>query len=233
MGKIDKRQAIIEAARTRFRHYGIRKTAMQEIAEDMHVAVGTLYLYFKNKDELILGCAEQFADAHKVFADELLRCDLPADEKLRRYVISRFRAVKEVRLGTSHTAEIARVAGKLNPAIAEQDNRRLNETVVAILAEGIKTGVFRSEDPAKDAEIFLQTLAYFVPMSEPEQPRTLTEAKLCQTLDWFMEKWGNSAGSRRRAPSKPADSQDLMPDRPGTGAGERRRLLRESQNKRV
>ena len=38
----DKRQRILVAARARFRHYGIPKTTMQEIAQDAGVAVGTM-----------------------------------------------------------------------------------------------------------------------------------------------------------------------------------------------
>ena len=54
----DKRQRILEAARKRFRYYGVRKTTMQEIARDAGVAVGTLYLYFKDKDDLLVALYE-------------------------------------------------------------------------------------------------------------------------------------------------------------------------------
>jgi len=54
---MSKNQIIVDAARKRFQHYGIGKTTMQEIAADAGVAVGTLYLYFSNKDELVVACA--------------------------------------------------------------------------------------------------------------------------------------------------------------------------------
>jgi len=76
------RKAIVEAARARFRRFGIRKTTMHEVAEDAGLAVGTIYLYFKSKDDLILGCAERFAKKHRQFADDLLRSKLAPDEKL-------------------------------------------------------------------------------------------------------------------------------------------------------
>ncbi len=222
MDKIDRRQAIIEAARKRFHHYGVRKTTMQEIAEDMNLAVGTLYLYFKNKDELIVGCAGQFWEAHQAFADTVLQSDSSADEKLRQYAINRFRAVKEVRAGTSHTAEIARTASKLDPASVHEDNRRMHQTVLKILTAGIEESVFHAVDPAKDAEVFLQALTYFLPVSETEPSRNLTEAKLCQTLDWFIEKWSMTDRPKRRARDESQDFLDAMRDRPGPRMQERR-----------
>ena len=57
-----KTERILAAARDRFEHYGVAKTTMQEIATDAGVAVGTLYLYFRNKDELIVACAREFVD---------------------------------------------------------------------------------------------------------------------------------------------------------------------------
>src|SRR6266702_8356824 len=47
-----KRQAIIEAARNIFAMKGYEDTTIAEIAEEAGVAVGTVYLYFRNKREI-------------------------------------------------------------------------------------------------------------------------------------------------------------------------------------
>ncbi len=47
-----KRQAIIEAARNIFAMKGYEDTTIAEIADDAGVAVGTVYLYFRNKREI-------------------------------------------------------------------------------------------------------------------------------------------------------------------------------------
>src|SRR5262249_52296814 len=88
----DKRQRIIDSARKRFRHYGVKKTTMQEIAGDAGVAVGTLYLYFKDKDDLLVACTEEYIVRHRRQAEAILASDAPAGEKLRRYVLDQFRA---------------------------------------------------------------------------------------------------------------------------------------------
>lgn len=50
--KAQRRQAILQAAKRIFLEKGFRETTMEEIAKECELAVGTLYFYFKNKDEL-------------------------------------------------------------------------------------------------------------------------------------------------------------------------------------
>ncbi|WP_316817809.1 TetR/AcrR family transcriptional regulator [Pedobacter nyackensis] len=54
-----KRDVIIEGAIKRFIHYGINKTTMNEIAEDLSVSKPSLYYYFPDKSSLVLGVIEK------------------------------------------------------------------------------------------------------------------------------------------------------------------------------
>jgi len=58
-----KREQIIEGAIKRFSHFGIGKTTMNDIAEDLSVSKPSLYYYFPDKRSLIIGVIE------KVFTD--------------------------------------------------------------------------------------------------------------------------------------------------------------------
>lgn len=73
-----KRDVIIEGAIKRFIHYGINKTTMNEIAEDLSVSKPSLYYYFPDKNSLVLGVIE------KIFNDyfELVEKDLEAETSL-------------------------------------------------------------------------------------------------------------------------------------------------------
>jgi AcrR family transcriptional regulator len=189
MERSAKRQEIIEAARSRFRRFGIRKTTMQEIAEDLNISVGSIYLNFKNKDELIVGCADRFAEAHKTFANELLASSDSASDKLRTYIINRYRAVEETRVGSGFAAEIARAVIKLNPQRFQEDDQWLFENVLSILRQGIASGEFALTEPERDTEIFVQAITYFLPVAGMEPYRPPTEAKLLKMLEWFIDKW--------------------------------------------
>jgi len=54
-----KREQIIEGAIKRFSHFGISKTTMNDIADDLSVSKPSLYYYFPDKKSLIVGVIEK------------------------------------------------------------------------------------------------------------------------------------------------------------------------------
>jgi len=48
----DKHIRIVESAQKRFAHYGLEKTTMNEIAEDLGISKASLYYYFKDKEAI-------------------------------------------------------------------------------------------------------------------------------------------------------------------------------------
>lgn len=58
-----KQEQIIEAALKRFAHFGISKTTMAEIADDLSISKASLYYYFPDKTSLVIAVGEQiFSD---------------------------------------------------------------------------------------------------------------------------------------------------------------------------
>ena len=202
-----KEQAIVEAAAKRFRYYGIGKTTMQEIAQDAGMAVGTLYLYFANKDALVAACAEKYAQRHRQQADEILNSDLLPDEKLRAYVIDRFRQAEDTRTSSRHAAEITRAVLRVKPGRIREEGQMMHAVVVQILNEGIASGLFRIVDVNRDATIFLYSLVAFFPNALSEPQIVPLEEDLVSVVDWFLDTWKSgarepkkkSAGAGRRA----------------------------------
>ncbi len=78
-----KRDAILKAAKQRLSQYGIRKTTMKEIAQDAGIAVGTLYLYFSNKNDILIAVEEAYADQHSIDIEKILRSQRPASKNSR------------------------------------------------------------------------------------------------------------------------------------------------------
>jgi AcrR family transcriptional regulator len=75
MIEIDKkRDQIIEGAIKRFIHFGINKTTMNEIADDLSVSKPALYYYFPDKTSLIIGVLD------KVFNDFFELVDKETEE---------------------------------------------------------------------------------------------------------------------------------------------------------
>lgn len=59
-----KRELILDGAIKRFTHFGINKTTMNEIAEDLSVSKPSLYYYFPDKSSLILGVVGKIFDEY-------------------------------------------------------------------------------------------------------------------------------------------------------------------------
>jgi AcrR family transcriptional regulator len=66
-----KREQIIEGAIKRFIHFGVNKTTMNEIADDLSVSKPALYYYFPDKTSLIIGVIDRiFNDFFEIINKE-------------------------------------------------------------------------------------------------------------------------------------------------------------------
>ena len=203
----DKRQRILEAARKRFRYYGFRKTTMLEIARDADIAVGTLYLYFKDKDDLLVAGTEEYVTRHRREAETILASDASAADKLRRYVLDRFQASQATRVGRYRVAaELLREVLRVRPERRIEEGRMMAENFVRILRQGTETGELSSDDPERDARVLLLSLTFLFPSAMDEQAYVPTEEDALLVIHWFLRVWRQSsarpARKRRRSPNR-------------------------------
>jgi AcrR family transcriptional regulator len=193
--KDQKRLEIISAARKLFKRFGVKKTTMRDIAAEAGLAVGTLYLYFENRDAVVLACAEAFEQAHLAAAKQALEeseeSGSPA-QRLKQYILGRFRASAETRTSDSHVAEIARAVIRVRPTRLEDESKIMQNTVLELFAQGNKDGSFHIEEPARDMIVFLYSIAWFFPIEKSEFLPEPDEAVLASLIDWFIMKWSSS-----------------------------------------
>lgn len=185
----EKRKAILNAAKQRFRKYGIQKTKMQEIAKDAGIAVGTLYLYFKNKDDILIASTDAFAQQHIAYTEKILNSSKSPQEKLKAYILNRFCESQETRNSGSHAAELARAVISLKPNLLKEQEYWTRKNVSKILTEGIETNLFNIEDLERDLEVFLHSIGYFFPVATKEKYFEPEEENLVMVIDWFIQKW--------------------------------------------
>ncbi|MBE9028686.1 TetR/AcrR family transcriptional regulator [filamentous cyanobacterium LEGE 11480] len=182
-----KRTAILEAATNRFTRYGVRKTTMQEIAQDVGIAVGTLYLYFKNKKTIIIAVAETFTQSET--ATDIAKSRKRADRLLKAFLLSRFAVIEAARNSGDHAAELTLAVLKLKPEFKQTQDQRFRATVYQILQKGIDQGIFEINHLEQDLTVFLYSIGYFFPMPTSEQYHVPEADKLAMVIDWFIQKW--------------------------------------------
>ena len=145
--KLRQRQEILASAIELFSERGYHNVSMHEIAEKAEFAIGTLYKFFRNKEDLykalILGQAEKFHDALTQAIKE------PDDEveKLRNYVKAKgslFRAnVSVIRLYFAETGGASfNVMAGLDCEIRKRYGRFLR-TLASVFESGIKRKRFK------------------------------------------------------------------------------------------
>ena len=109
-----KRRKIIAAATKLFLRFGYRKTSMDEVARNAHVAKGTVYLYFASKPELLLhAVAAEKAPLVATFLNIMDEAD--PHQRLWRYLYETGRAFSRMPLTTQFTV----LGNDFEPALAE------------------------------------------------------------------------------------------------------------------
>src|SRR6516165_227668 len=177
---------------------------MQEIARDAGVAVGTLYLYFKDKDDLLVAGTEEYVTRHRRQAEAILACEASAADKLRRYVLDRFRASQATHAGGGrHAADLQREVLRVRPERRLEEGRMMAEYFVRILRLGIETGELISDDPERDARVLILSLSFLFPIAVDERAYTPTEGDALLVVDWFLQAWGRSGATPARAKRDP------------------------------
>lgn len=190
--KDQKKNDILAAAKKLFRRYGVKKTTMRDIAAESGLAVGTLYLYFENRDEVVLACADEFEQVHHETASAAVKGEGTPADRLKQYILARFRAAAETRTSDSHVAEIARAVVRVRPTRLEDESLIMQRTVLELFAQGNKSGQFHISDPPRAMMVFLYSIAWFFPIEKSEFIPEPDESVLANLIDWFVETWSKS-----------------------------------------
>jgi len=141
----DKREIIISSALDLFRHYGYRRTSMEDIARAAAVAKGTLYLYFKSKDELFEAICISLAEHVTESLNEADALDLPLEEKLNALMEAKFGFAYSWVLSSPHAAELIDSSSRLPSAPFEKVTAQFHDAVFRLVRTGIESGEL---DPA-------------------------------------------------------------------------------------
>jgi AcrR family transcriptional regulator len=157
------RLRILEAARGRFETFGYRRTGIAEIAREAGVAPGTLYRYFKNKEDIFLEALRELNDSWVERARRALSEPGNAAERLARLAPLSIEFYSENSLLTSVLARdtdiiFAPLLGEVRERLLEQNVEMMAE----VIRDGIREGTFREVDPERAAyALFVSGQAMF------------------------------------------------------------------------
>ena len=141
----DKHRRILEAAIKVFARNGFYNSKVAEIAREADVADGTIYLYFKNKDDILISLFED--KMNEIIAQLNSRLEGMTDpiEKIRVYIRAHFEMVRDHHdLMEVITVELRQSAKFMKEYDNKQFMRYLN-ILSDIIREGKDSGLIRKD----------------------------------------------------------------------------------------
>ena len=164
-----KRIEILRSAAAAFRHRGYYGASVEEIASALHMTKGSLYYYFKNKEEILYFCHDYSLDILLELLAEVEAEARPADEKLRRLVVEFVHVIIDELHGTALTLDLAALSPPLlRRIIAKRD--RFDRGIRRILQEGMEQRVFAAGDPKLLSFAMLGAINWIARWFDPSGP---------------------------------------------------------------
>lgn len=155
--KEERRNEIIETAGKLFEEKGYEQTQVQDIVNEIGVAKGLFYYYFKSKDEVMEELADRYADAIIDAVNKLIDEDISTFDKINRifqiFIDSAekksgiFMGILNVKNGITHERIFFNVGKKMVPLVTElilsgNDNGECNCSDPKFITEFLVSGLF-------------------------------------------------------------------------------------------
>jgi AcrR family transcriptional regulator len=155
-----RRQQIIVAAKRVFSEKGFNKTTMEDIAKEAELSPGTLYLYFKNKEELYASLSLrilQYLHIRVTHVNE--KTELSTEDKLKALMDAMYDVydfdpliiINMFHLQSSET--LKNLSDELMGEIKDLSKKSIG-AIAKIFEEGINSGTFVNHHPVALADIF-------------------------------------------------------------------------------
>lgn len=146
--KTERRQAILAAAQRLFNEQGFEKVSMRNIAEAIEYSPATIYLYFKDKNELLFALQNQaFGQLRQAF-ESVFTIEHPAERlhalghQYLKFAMEHPELFELMFIMTG-PMEAVHARGEATPWAS---GRAAFDRVVQVVQQGIDAGVFRSQD---------------------------------------------------------------------------------------
>jgi len=162
----DTREAILDASNRLLIRYGYKKMTMDDVAHEAGIGKGTIYLYFRSKEEVALSCADRRTREIQERLREAANSPAAPAERLHRMlvmrVLTRFDSVQPF------ARSLDDLFISLRPAFLarrEQWHRAEADIFAEVLVEGAALGALQACDAQAAASAMLTATNALMPFS--------------------------------------------------------------------
>ncbi len=161
--KEDKKKKIFAAARKVFGQYGFKRTRMEDIADELGITKGNLYLYARDKRDLYESAvAEALLEWQASAIAEMKKCDT-AEEQFVVYAVKGYEHIAQ----NDDLRKIIMLDPGIFPPYPTEDpfyeiNRASMQILKDILKHGVDCGEFRTVDIEPAGEMLYSIYMMFI-----------------------------------------------------------------------
>lgn len=164
--RLTHRKEILSAAEKLFAAKGFFPTTMSEIAQEAQFGTGTLYKYFKSKEDLYFTLIEEKTEEINQLVKSELSKKIPVLERIERGLHLQFEFVEENRdFFRIYISE----RNRFEWTVKDDLGKGIHEKMVAyidllaqVMRQGIKEGAFKSRDPIDLAHALVGIVNSFI-----------------------------------------------------------------------
>ena len=161
---ITTRDAILDATDRLLARYGYKKMTIDDLAKEVGIGKGSVYLHFESKQEIALSHIDRIVERLKSSLHTTAISKAGPEKKLRKMltdrVLMRFDSVQH------YTQSLNELLAQLRPRLLDRRKRYFEEEArifATVLAEGKTSKVFNLKDPLETALTLLDATNALLP----------------------------------------------------------------------
>lgn len=184
---INRKQLIIEAATKSFTQFGYKATTMDQVSRLANVGKGTIYTFYKNKEELFSEIIEGVLYEMKEVAEAAFDPQCSFFENVHRalYSILEFRKTHQL------TIKIFQESNEIGTPMVIESVQKVEETVLNYIKQKIIVAIEKKEiqpcDPELTAFILLKLYVSLI-FDWEKHHEPLEKEKIAQVLEQYLIK---------------------------------------------
>ena len=164
------------------KEYGIEGITMDRVAATGKLAKGTLYNYYRNKEELLELTHQRLIEPVLQLTERVAASARPADEKLREITEQALLFCEDNRVTLTLFQESG-LSKQKDPAVSESFVGLLQQ----ILEEGMSKGIFRRSNPRRMAEMMYGAMVAFFEFRLRRAEPIALEADLATFTSFYLK----------------------------------------------
>ncbi|MBM7694028.1 AcrR family transcriptional regulator [Peribacillus deserti] len=182
---VNRKQLILDAAAKSFSLFGYKATTMDQVAKIANVGKGTIYTFFRNKEELFKEIVHRLIDEMKAAADETLDPSLSLHENIHQVLYK----MLEYRRDHQFMIKLIQEKREMGTLAVIQMVDEIEEAVISFISGRIKKGIENGKIVECDPELtsFLLFKMYITLIFDWEKKhKPLEKEEIAQLLELYV-----------------------------------------------